>query len=194
MQNGTASFCDSELVLVAQAGDVLAFCELVRRHEPGCYRVAGAILRQVQDAEDEVQNALWKAFEQLQQFQRHAQFSTWLTRIVVNQCRMRLRQMRRAGVRRLQIRGADASNERPDWALGREEVAGVLHYEIHRIPSLLRHVFDLSDVQQLAMSEVAKQLGISETAARSRLLRARRELRTRLSRHCGRLGPATLMG
>jgi len=107
---------------------------------------------------------------------------------------MRLRQIRRAGLRRLEFRCPAASNDRPDWALGREEVAGVLHSEIHRIPPLLRHVFDLSDIQQLAMSEVARQLGISETAARSRLLRARRELRTRLSRHCGRLGPATLMG
>jgi RNA polymerase sigma-70 factor, ECF subfamily len=194
MQKSTGSFSDLDLVLVAQGGDSLAFSELVRRHEPACHRVALAILRHVEDAEDEVQNALWKAFEQLRQFQRQAQFSTWLTRIVVNQCLMRLRRTRRDHGRDAVLRRAPAVTTMPDWAIGREQVASVVRSEIHRIPPLLRRVFFLRDVEQLPMSEVARRLGISETAARSRLLRARRELRSRMSRHCGRLGPATLTG
>jgi len=194
------SCSDLELVLVAQSGDALAFSELVRRYEPDCHRVARAILRHVEDAEDEVQNALWKAFAHLRHFQRQARFSTWLTRIVVNQCLMRLRRTRRAGLvpcgqrSDAALRRAPALTAMPDWAIGREQVASVVRSEIHRIPPLLRHVFFLSDVQQLPMSEVARRLGISQTAARSRLLRARRELRSRMSRHCGRLGPATLTG
>ncbi len=193
MQNNTTSVSNKQLILIAQAGDVLAFSELVNRHEAGCHRVALAILRHVEDAEDEVQNALWKAFAQLRQFQCQAQFSTWLTRIVVNQCRMRLRRVRRAGLLHLEV-DVPAVNEQPDTEIGREEVALVVRREIYRIPPLLRGVFFLSDVQQLPMREVARQLGISETAARSRLLRARRELRSRMIRHCGRLGPATLTG
>jgi RNA polymerase sigma-70 factor (ECF subfamily) len=68
-----------------------------------------------------------------------------------------------------------------------------LRGEIARIPPLLRNVFLLRDVQQLPMADVAEQLGISIAAAKSRLLRARLELRTRLERHEGRLGVATLL-
>jgi RNA polymerase sigma-70 factor (ECF subfamily) len=197
-QNSTVSFSDFDLVLVAQGGDALAFAELIRRHEPACHKVALAILRHVEDAEDEVQNALWKAYRQLRQFQRQAQFSTWLTRIVVNQCLMRLRQTRRLGQLPAGRRNdrfltyASTVTAMPDWELGREQVAAVVRREICRIPPLLRRVFFLRDVEQLPMSEVAQKLGISERAARSRLLRARRELRIRMVRHCGGRGPATL--
>lgn len=196
MQNSTTSSSDKDLVLVAQTGDAGAFSELVSRHRPACHRVALAILHHTEDAEDEVQNAFWKAFEQLRKFQRQAQFSTWLTRIVVNQCLMRLRKLRRE--RRLPVRGGEqtswSATVMPDQEIAREQVASIVRYEIHRIPPLLRHVFFLRDVDHLPMDEVARQLGITETAARSRLLRARRELRLRMSRHCGRLGPATLTG
>ncbi len=77
--------------------------------------------------------------------------------------------------------------------LGREEVAKVLHEEIRRTPPLLRHVFLLRDVEHRPMPEVAEKLGISVAAAKSRLLRARLELRYRMSRHHGAIGPASLM-
>jgi len=69
----------------------------------------------------------------------------------------------------------------------------VLQYEIRRTPPLLRSVFLLRDVQQLPMPQVADLLGISVAAAKSRLLRARAELRSRMRRHYGDIGPATLM-
>jgi RNA polymerase sigma-70 factor (ECF subfamily) len=68
----------------------------------------------------------------------------------------------------------------------------ILKQEIRRIPPLLRNVFVLRDVDQLPMPEVADRLGISVAAAKSRLLRARSELRQRLGKHCGKLGQATL--
>lgn len=85
---------DGELVIAAQAGDRDAFTELVRRHQGTCMKLALSVLREREDAEDEVQNALFKAYEHLGQFQRDAKFSTWLSRIVLNQCLMRLRQTR----------------------------------------------------------------------------------------------------
>jgi RNA polymerase sigma-70 factor (ECF subfamily) len=72
-------------------------------------------------------------------------------------------------------------------------VATVLHQEINRIPPLLRNVFVLRDVKELPMPEVAERLGISVAAAKSRLLRARQELRARMLKHEGRFGPATLL-
>ena len=197
-----SGFTDDQLVTMAQTGNDQAFADLIRRHQSSCTKLALSILRDRQDAEDEVQNAMWKAFEHIGQFQRDAKFSTWLTRIVVNQCLMRLRQARRARflyIDDTQIGEEIATLELPDLRrspeqeLGQSEVAVVLQREINRIPPLLRKVFQLRDIQQMPMPEVASELGISVAAAKSRLLRARVELRQRMEKHFGRLGPATLM-
>ncbi len=193
---------DEMLVRMAQAGDNAAFAELVVRHQNSCSKLALSILRDKSDAEDEVQNACWKAFEHIGQFQQDSKFSTWLTRIVVNQCLMRLRQTRRARFLYMDdvaVGDEHATIELPDTTmspeaeLGQREVATLLNHEISRIPPLLRNVFLLRDVQELPMQDVAEQLGISVAAAKSRLLRARLELRQRLGKHYGRLGPATLL-
>jgi len=193
---------DEELVTRAQQGDDTAFAELLQRHHSSCLKLALSILRDRPDAEDEVQNASWKAFQHIGQFQQDSKFSTWLTRIVVNQCLMRLRQMRRAKFLYIDdtLIGDEVATlempdkgESPEMQLGKSEVATVLKHEIARIPPLLRHVFLLRDVQELPMPDVAEQLGISIAAAKSRLLRARQELRQRMAKHSGRLGPATLM-
>ncbi|WP_080508149.1 RNA polymerase sigma factor [Bryobacter aggregatus] len=193
---------DEHLVDVAKFGDHLAFAELVERHYHSCLKLSFSILRDRSDAEDEVQNGCWKAFEHLDQFNREAKFSTWLARIVVNQCLMRLRQAKRARlfyiddlligdeVVSLQLRDEGLN---PEQAVGKSEVAVVVRSEINRIPPLLRDVFVLRDVNQLPMQDVANLLSISVAAAKSRLLRARQELRIRLSRHQSRLGAASLL-
>lgn len=204
MQNPTLIYreqADEVLVTLAQQGDKNAFAALIERHYASCEKLAFSILRDREDAEDEVQNACWKAYEHIGQFQRDAKFSTWLTRIVVNQCLMRLRQLKRARLSYLDDVAEEdgrafelpSQEESPEQALAKSEMAEVLHEEIRRIPALLRNVFLLREVQQLPMPEVAKRLGISVAAAKSRLLRARHELRLRLEKHQGRLGPATLL-
>ncbi len=196
------SVTDESLVDLAQSGNDQAFAELVERHYNSCLKLALSILRDKSDAEDEVQNACWKAFEHLGQFNREAKFSTWLTRIVVNQCLMRLRQAQRAklfymddtqvgdDIVTLELRD---DNLNPEEELGRLEVAEVVKQEIERLPTLLRTVFVLRDVQQLSMEEVAQQLDISVAAAKSRLLRARLELRERMGKHQARAGAASLI-
>ena len=205
MQNPQQINCGNEmdeaLVNLAQRGHDVAFAELVRRHRSSCTKLAYSILRHSHDAEDEVQNAFCKAFQHLGQFQQDAKFSTWLTRIVVNQCLMRLRRTKRSKLvyledtatddwRPMDLPSGDAS---PEQTLAKNEVEAVLRHEIRRIPPLLRNVFVLREIQQLPMEIVAQKLGISVAAAKSRLLRARVELRQRLERHQGRSGPATLL-
>ncbi len=196
-----AGILDDQLVVMAQAGDNVAFTELVERHQPTCKRLALSILRDQSDAEDEVQNALWKAYEHLGQFQQDAKFSTWLSRIVVNQCLMRLRKDRRAkflyldeGVAGEEVMTLDLPDvaETPEEALAHLEIGHVLKTEINRIPPMLRDVFMLRDVEELPMPDVASRLGITIAAAKSRLLRARLELRERMEKHQGRMGVATL--
>lgn len=203
MPNTTlAHLQDDELVRAAQAGDDSAFAELMRRHYDTSLKLALSILRDHADAEDEAQNAWWKAFEHLGQFNGEAKFTTWMTRIVVNQCLMRLRRTRRAKffsiddvvvgeeTMTLDLPSPEPSQEKE---LGRRQVGQVLEKEIRRIPPLLRNVFILRDVEELPMADVAARLGITVAAAKSRLLRARQELRTRMEKHYGpRLGAAAL--
>ena len=201
-QDGYRELADDRLVEICQEGNSIAFDELMRRHQNSVLKIALSIVRDKQDAEDEVQNAFWKAYEHINQFQHDAKFSTWLTRIVVNQCLMRLRQARRAkfayiddlqpseDISPFELRDIRQS---PEETLGQTEVAQVLEKEIRRTPPLLRNVFLLRDVQERSMADVAQSLGISVAAAKSRLLRARTELKSRMQRHHGQVGPATLM-
>lgn len=183
---------DADLVRLARENDRDAFGELVQRHRSACLRFAISMLRNRGEAEEEVQNALWKAFEHLDQFKGTAEFSSWLLRIVENHCLMRLRL--RARARMLYF---DGNNDRerdgttevatiapdPECGLIQREMAGVLQREIFRIPKLLRSVVLLRDIQELSMSDVAGRLGITVPAVKSRLFRARNELRQRLL-HC----------
>jgi RNA polymerase sigma-70 factor (ECF subfamily) len=158
------------------------------------------MVRNHSDAEDEVQNACWKAFQCLDQFRAEGSFAAWLGRIVENQCLMRIRQDRNA--RFVYLDEPTESNLRvelvgqladPEDQMGCGEVVALLRREVSRIPPLLRNVMLLRDLNQLSMPEVAARLGLSVPAAKSRLMRARVELRSRISKHCGRKGHGTLM-
>jgi RNA polymerase sigma-70 factor (ECF subfamily) len=192
---------DADLVRMAGEGNREAFGELVKRHHRFCVALASAILRDRGDAEDEAQNAYWSAYQHLDQFHGEAEFSAWLGQIVVNRCLMLIRARKRtrflhldAGIPGSSGISIDLPCRRPDpeGALGSQQVRDVLQREIRRIPPLLRNVVLLRDIEELPIGEVAFRLGISVSAAKSRLLRARMELRERVMRHCGRTGCASL--
>jgi RNA polymerase sigma-70 factor (ECF subfamily) len=180
---------DEELILIC-AVDHEAFGELARRYRPMAFRAAFCVMRNALDAEDQVQSALSKAFERIGKFRGSARFSTWLVRIVINECLMQLRRTRHISfvscdgsspeILRLRLTCEMPSPERAAATLS---MARLLKREIRRIPPLLRNAFILRDVQQRPMPEVAKRLGISIEAAKSRLSRAREELRKRLEPH-----------
>lgn len=192
---------EDALIQLTQRGDTAAFGQLIKRHYNMCLKRAASLIRNPTDAEDEVQNACWKAFERLAQYRGEGTFSAWLCRIVENQCLMRLREDRRAHFLHLdQSTDADA-NVRieliaqvpgPEDELGDQQVQSLLQREISRMPPLLRNVMILSDVERLPMPDVAARLGLSVPAAKSRLGRARAELRSRLKKYCGRRGYSTL--
>lgn len=193
---------DAMLIEAARTGDTNAFTELVNRHYQSSLKLARSILRDREDAEDEVQNAFTKVFLHLHRFEGNSRFSTWLSRIVVNQCLMRLRKARRARFAYLDDPGSDENStrleladpaENPEQSLGRGEVEALLRKEVNCIPPLLREPLLLRESKRLPLSDVAEQLNITEAAAKSRLLRARRELKARLTRHQGVRGAATLL-
>lgn len=196
----TGELLDEVLVNNARAGDAGAFGELIKRHRSACMKRATLMLRNRSDAEDEVQNAFWKALQRLDQFRGEGSFSAWLNRIVENQCLMRIREEQNA--RFVYLDESTESNVRlelvsqradPEDALGLDEVLVLLRREVSRMPPLLRNVMLLRDLDQLPMPDVANRLGLSVPAAKSRLMRARTELRSRVTKHCGRKGAGTLM-
>jgi RNA polymerase sigma-70 factor (ECF subfamily) len=199
MQDSTVRCEDSDQVLVgrSRSGDNDAFGELVRRHYRRCVDVATLFVRNHWDAEDQVQIACAKAHARIYQYQGEAEFVTWLLRIVTNQCLMFLREKRRARFVYL-----DEASHEPDAAqlelpscgpdpegeLAFDELKQVLRTEMRRVPPLLRNVMMLRDIQELPMTDVADALQIKVPAAKSRLLRARTELRLRLKQRCNNIG------
>jgi RNA polymerase sigma-70 factor, ECF subfamily len=183
---------DDALLTLAQERNEAAFEELMRRNSSTSFKLALSILKDRQDAEDEVQNSYWNAWRHLAQFQRDSKFSTWISRIVINHCLMRLRKARRASFLYLDEGAADGDvpvidlrdrKSTPEAELGNRELSAILHTEILKLPPLLRGVLEMRDLDELSMPEVAGQLGISIVAAKSRLMRARLELGRRMERY-----------
>jgi len=196
-----SNWADDELVIKAQENDDAAFEELMRRTSASSFRLAVSILRDRQEAEDEVQNSYLKAWRHVGQFQRESKFSTWISRIVVNQCLMRLRKVRGTNFVYLDDPGSDERvrqqevtdrSATPEVDLCNREMSNVLRREIGRLPPLLRNVLVLRDVDELSTAEVADRLGMTVSAVKSRLLRARIELRHRMEKHDGGAGRAAL--
>jgi RNA polymerase sigma-70 factor, ECF subfamily len=183
---------DRELVALAREGNKEAFGRLIHRHYPACVNIASFMLRDRAEGQDEVQKACLRAFEHLDQYQGEAEFLHWILRIVVNQCLMLMRVRRR--VRFLYLDDGEqtgrwpielpARSISPEREVLEREMHDILQTEIRRIPPLLRHVLQLRDLEGLPMLDVAERLGITVPAAKSRLLRARNELRERVMRRC----------
>ncbi len=193
---------DDILVESAKSGDEDAFSLLMERHKDFCLCKAYSILRNRADAQDEVQTSWMQAWTHLGSYQGQGSFRAWLSRIVSNECLMRLRKARLAPLISVNEEFDSESSFRlevidqralPEDAVADGEVSVVLMKEIRGIPPLLRKVLVLRDVQRQGMRVIANDLGISVPAAKSRLMRARSELRERLAKHCGTNGYGTLV-
>jgi RNA polymerase sigma-70 factor (ECF subfamily) len=172
-----------DLVAVARAGDRAAFDELVRRTYRDTYRLALRLTADEEDARDVVQEAYLRAYRGLRRFRGDAQFTTWLYRITAN---CAATQATRTARHRHAVLEDDAPlvDDRP--AADPEQRAellslrGDLEAALAELPPRLRAVVVLRDVYDLPHEAIAAELGISETAAKVRLHRARLRLRERL--------------
>jgi RNA polymerase sigma-70 factor (ECF subfamily) len=183
---------ESVLVDAARNGDVGAFEQLVRRYDRNVFRIAQRITQNREDAEDVVQDAFLKAFQNLGQFQGQSKFYTWLVRIAVNEALMRLRRRRPERMVSLdeEIRTEEDSMPREvaDWSPNPEqlysqaELKDILSKTIQGLPPGFRTVFVLRDMEALSTEETAEALNLSIPAVKSRLLRARLQLRDRLNK------------
>jgi RNA polymerase sigma-70 factor (ECF subfamily) len=178
-----ASITDEELVIRVLAGQRARFATLVRRHNQRLFRIARAILRQDDEAEDVVQQAYVIAFHKLAEFRGEAAFGTWLARIVVNEARGRLRRDRHhLDVDRVDPAVRQAS---PEDHAACAELRVLLERHIDDLPEGYRAVLVLRDVQEMTTAETAEWLGLSEEAVRVRLHRARLALQAALGDDMG---------
>ena len=184
---------DVALVARAKEGDASAFEQLVKQYDRQIFRIAQHITQNREDAEDIVQDAFLKAYQKLEQFQGNSKFYTWLVRIAVNESLMRLRK-RRAGKmvsidEDIETEEGSMPRDLADWSpnpeqmYGQSELGDILRKTIQGLPPGFRTVFVLRDVENLSTEETAETLGLSVPAVKSRLLRARLQLRERLSRY-----------
>jgi RNA polymerase sigma-70 factor (ECF subfamily) len=184
---------DMALVHATKEGDVSAFEKLVRRYDRKLLRIAQSVTRNREEAEDAVQEAFFKAYQKLGQFHGNAKFSTWMVRIVINEALMKLRKQGSAREDSLDGNIRNESNVLPrdlaDWSPNPQDLYGAVELREILIKCLrslqpgLRVVFVLRDIEELSISETCQALSLSVVAVKTRLFRARLQLRERLTRY-----------
>jgi RNA polymerase sigma factor (sigma-70 family) len=177
---------DSALVAAAKCGDRLAFDELFFRHEQRILAVAQRITKNREDAEDVAQESFHKAFLHLDNFEEKSQFSTWLTRIAMNEAYMLLR--RRRGVFEVLPESHEDGTKsnweafvdqrpNPEESCSQRERTELLNKAIHGLGPKIRTTILLRDIEEKSVEETAQILGASVSAVKARVFQGRRKLR-----------------
>jgi RNA polymerase sigma-70 factor (ECF subfamily) len=191
---GYECLSDEQLLLAARSGDERAFGELTDRYTVSIQGKVFRILRNREDTEDVLQEALLKAYTHLGQFRGACKFSTWLTRIAINTALMQLRKRRSHFVLSFHRHEDDEQNTKaldfPDSSPNAEQVYAKrqaidqISHAVQRLPSLYRSIIGQYHAEERSMKEAADSLGITIAAAKSRLLRARLFIRSSLDGKC----------
>jgi RNA polymerase sigma-70 factor (ECF subfamily) len=200
--NGQEIIDETALVALARQGDDGAFSTLVNRYNRKIFRLAKNITQNDEDAEDVLQDAFLKAYTHLDSFHGDSKFYTWIVRIAVNEALMKLRKRRSDKTVSLDEE-IDTGEEQvtreiavwdgdPEQKYGQTELRQILDEAIQGLKPAFRTVFQLRDVEELSTEETAEALDLSVPAVKSRLLRARLQLRERLTRVFKRKGDDAL--
>lgn len=189
---GVAAVRDEAAMIAAiLAGDQRQFHELIRPFERSVYMMALSMLRNEAEAEEVAQEAFLRAFRNLAKFRAESKFSTWLISITLNEARSRLRRRQIVKMESLDAPEEGQGHVTPallrDWreipseALERGEIRLMLRRAIEDLPEIYREVFVLRDMEEMSVNEVAEATGLSVSAVKVRLHRARLMLQKRLA-------------
>jgi RNA polymerase sigma-70 factor (ECF subfamily) len=185
-----AALPEAELIAYVKAGHRDAFAALMRRGNQRLFRVARSIVRDESEAEDVLQEAYVTAFAKIAEFRGEASIFTWLTRIVINEARGRLRKRRktvqlseldagRAEAGRVLVFPTACSGD-PERNAARAEARRLLERAVDELPEPFRLVFVMRDVEGASIAETSEALGVRRETVKTRLHRARRLLRQAL--------------
>jgi len=184
---------DAALVAAAKTGDAHAFELLVHRHEGRIFLLAQRMTRNREDAEDVVQQSFQKAFIHLRKFAGESLFSTWLTRIAINEALMLLR--RKRGSREVPIAESNTEDEtalpldipdvgtNPEESCLQREQERILSAAVHELTPGMRKAIELRELGELSTGETAQVMGLSVGAVKARVFHGRRKLRQTLKRY-----------
>jgi RNA polymerase sigma-70 factor (ECF subfamily) len=184
---------DEEVVARVRAGDKPLYEVIMRRYNQRLFRIARAILRDDDEAEDVMQDAYVRAYGSLDQFAGRAKFSTWLSKIAVYEALSRLRKRTRTKdlpaptdeAASRGIEGMKSPDPNPEVQLLQLEAASLLESSIDALPDLYRSVFVLREMEDMSTAETADCLDLTEEVVKVRFLRARRMLRQELYKRAG---------
>ncbi|HUP62057.1 MAG TPA: RNA polymerase sigma factor [Thermoanaerobaculia bacterium] len=183
LATATLQLSDEEVVRRVVDGETALFEILMRRYNQRVYRAVRAIVRNDDDAEDVMQQAYINAYTHLRQFAERAKFSTWLTRIAINEALAR--------IRRRDLHAEETMSEllspapSPEEQAAASEMRGVVENEIAALPETYRSVLMLREIEGLSTAETAECLNVAEDVVKTRLHRARTMLRDRLFQRAG---------
>jgi len=183
---------ESNLIRCVNDGNAEAFYELVRPYERAVFLAALSIVKNEADAEEVAQEAVLKALKNIARFRQEAKFSTWMIQICINEAKMRLRKDRRHLYESIENgqqndEGDYIPKDFADWreipseALEQKELREALTQALNSLPEKYRTVLILRDIQHLSINETAKALDLSESNVKTRLLRARLQMRDALA-------------
>ena len=192
MPSPAESVVEPDLIERVKAGESELFYLLIEPYQRAVYAVAFSVLGNEADAEDVAQESFLKAYAKLNQFRAECKFSTWLIQIAVNEARMRRRKERKALYESIDEGYVDDAGdfsprdfadwrEIPSEALAEKQLKDALSRAIASLKPIYREVFILRDVQGLNIRETADALGLNEPLVRTRLLRARLQMRDALA-------------
>jgi RNA polymerase sigma-70 factor, ECF subfamily len=190
----SAEQSDAEVIRHVLQGNTAMFELLMRRYNERVYRAARAIVRDEQEAEDVMQQAYVNAFAHLRQFNGAAQFSTWLTRIAINEALARVRRQSRYEAFDDELPNVEPfmstnPSENPERQAFTSELRELLEWAIDTLPDGMREVFMLRDVEGLSTEEVAECLGVTADVVKTRLSRGRAALRRAILERTGATTP-----
>jgi RNA polymerase sigma-70 factor, ECF subfamily len=188
---------EEKLIRAGQRGDHQAVETLFRRYQRPLFQTALRVLGNTEDAEDALQDGLLSAYRNLKRFEGRSQFSTWLTRIVINAALMRRRSAKARPAISLDEPPREdelPATERfaddgltPEQVFANTEIREMLSENLDQLSPLLRTAFVLREVQGYSTGEAAKKLGVTENTLKARLWRARHQLAERLGRRLRRM-------
>jgi RNA polymerase sigma-70 factor (ECF subfamily) len=186
----TASKPRDELVMarLIADGDRDQFATLMRQYNRRLYRLARTMLRDFAEAEDALQDAYVSAYHSIQQFRGESSLSTWLSRLVLNECLGRLRRSKRRSKVMTLVSPNDEMTDvaeddcrLPDRIVARAQIRRLIEEKLDQLPEVFRLVFVLRSVEELSVEETAAVLGIPEATVRTRYFRAKALLREALA-------------
>lgn len=171
---------DGELIQRIKTGEKELFEIIMRRYNQRMYRIGMSILSDEAETEDAMQNAYISCYEHLHQFENRSAFSTWLTRIMINQC---FEQKRKQKKYTMKVENTDNVNTSasPATLLVNKELGSVMEKTIAQLPEIYRTVFVLREIEDLSVKETSEALSIEVPNVKVRLNRAKTMLKESLS-------------